>query len=131
MFRKFLVKQLRQWIFFGEIWLLHLDIQKKLHIKHWFILSSSMQLQFGIPIMKLRQIWRKCRRQQPGGLAGDGETPVASTICLTNLTGHPWRTASLSSSVASSKGTSGQRSGKGTIRMKFPLQKPRWNKKDY
>ena len=26
-------------------------------MKHWFVLSSSMQLIFGIPIMTLRQIW--------------------------------------------------------------------------
>ena len=55
MFLKFLVKQLRHWIFFGAIWLLHLGIQSKLHTKHWFALSVSMQLLFGIPIMKLRQ----------------------------------------------------------------------------
>ena len=34
---------------------LHLGIQRKLHTKHWFALSSSMQLLFGMPIMKLRQ----------------------------------------------------------------------------
>ena len=68
MFLKFLVKQLRHWVFFGAIWLLHLGIQRKLHTKHWFILSSSMQLLFGIPILNLRQKrWTKCRRQQPGG----------------------------------------------------------------
>ena len=55
MFLKFLVKQLRHWIFFDAIWLLHLGIQSKLHTKHWFALSLSMQLLFGIPIMKLRQ----------------------------------------------------------------------------
>ena len=37
--------------------------------------------------------WRKCRRQQPGGSAGDGIMPVASMTCLMNLSGHPWRTA--------------------------------------
>ena len=31
--------------------------------------------------------------QLPGGPAGDGGTPVASAICLTNLSGHPWRPA--------------------------------------
>ena len=37
-----------------------------------------MQLLFGIPIMKLRQKkWRKCRRQQPGGSAGDGIIPCS------------------------------------------------------
>ena len=47
--------------FFGAIWLLHLSIRRKLHTKHWFALSSSMQLLFGIPIMKLiRKRWRKC-----------------------------------------------------------------------
>ena len=35
---------------------------------------------------------------------------------------------SLPSSVVSSKGTSRQRSGKGAIRKRFPLQKPRWEK---
>ena len=92
MFLKFLVNQ--HWIFFGAIWLLHLGIQRKLHTKHWFVLSSSMQLLFGIPIMKLRQKrWRKYRRQQPGGPAGDGGTGVASTKYWTNSSGHPWRTA--------------------------------------
>ena len=46
-------------VFFGAIWHLHLGIQRKLHTKHWFALSSSIQLLFGIPIMKLRQKrWR-------------------------------------------------------------------------
>ena len=30
-FLKFLVKQLRHWVFCGAIWLLHLSIQRKLH----------------------------------------------------------------------------------------------------
>ena len=91
---KFLLKQLRLWVFFSAILHLHLGIQRKLHTKHWFALSSSMQLLFGIPIMKLRQKrWRKCRRQRPGGSAGDGIMPVASMTCLMNLSGHPWRTA--------------------------------------
>ena len=94
MLLKFLLKQLRLWVFFGAIWHLHPGIQRKLHIKHWFALSSSMQILFGIPIMKLRQKrWRKCRRQQPSGSAGDGIMPVASMTCLMNLSGHPWRTA--------------------------------------
>ena len=54
-FLKFLVKQLRHWVFFGAIWLLHLGTQRKLHTKHWFDLSLSMQLLFGIPVIKLRQ----------------------------------------------------------------------------
>ena len=84
----------RHWVFFGAIWLLHLGTQMKLHTKHWFVLSLSMQLLFGIPIMKLRQKrWRKCRRQQPGGPAGDGVIGVASMICWTNSSGHLWRTA--------------------------------------
>ena len=42
----------------------------------------SMQLIFGIPIMKLRQKERiKCRKQ-PGGHSSNGETPVASTTSL-------------------------------------------------
>ena len=32
----------------------HLGTLRKLHTKHWFDLNSSMQLLFGIPIMKLR-----------------------------------------------------------------------------
>ena len=39
----------------GFLRLLHLGTQRKLHTKHWFVLSLSMQLLFGIPIMKLRQ----------------------------------------------------------------------------
>ena len=63
-------------------------------VGHWLVLSSSVQLLFGIPIMTLRQIrWKKCRRQQPGGPAGDCGTGVASAICSTNSSGHPWRTA--------------------------------------
>ena len=92
-FQKFLVKQLRHWVFFGAIWPLHLGTQRKLHTKHLFVPSLSMQLLFGIPIMKMRQKrWRNGRRQQPGGPSGDGVTGVASTICWTNSSGHPWRT---------------------------------------
>ena len=54
MFLKFLVKRLSPWVFFGAIWLLHFGIQRRLHTKYWFVLSSSMQLLFGIPIMKRR-----------------------------------------------------------------------------
>ena len=39
----------------STIWHLHLGIRRKLHTKHWFALSSSMQLLFGIPINKPRQ----------------------------------------------------------------------------
>ena len=78
-------------VFFGAIWPLHLGTLRKLHTKHWFVLSSSMQHLFGIPIMKLRlDRWRGYRGQLPGGPAGDGETPVASATCLTILSGHPW-----------------------------------------
>ena len=104
-FLKFLVNQLGQWVFFGAIWLLlmHLSIQRKIHTKYWFVLSLSMQLLFGIPIMKLRQKgWRKCRGQQPGGPAGDGGTGVVSTICWMNSSGHPWRTAGWSPPYLSS-----------------------------
>ena len=67
---------------------------KEVAYKHWFVLSSSMQHLFGIPIMKLRlDRWRRYRGQLPGGPAGDGETPVASATCLTILSGHPWRPA--------------------------------------
>ena len=93
-FQKFLLRQQRHWVFFGAIWPLRLGALRKLHTKHWFALSSSMQHLFGIPIMKLRlDRWRWCRGQLPGGPAGDGETAVASAICLTNLSGHPWRPA--------------------------------------
>ena len=91
---KFHLRQLRHWVFFGAIWPLHLGTLRKLHTKHWFALSSSMQHLFGIPIMKLRlDRWRRYRGQLPGGPAGDGETPVASATCLTILSGHPWRPA--------------------------------------
>ena len=49
---KFLLRQLRHWVFFGGIWPLHLGTLRKLHTKHWFVLSLSMQHLFGIPIMK-------------------------------------------------------------------------------
>ena len=42
MFQKFRARQLRQWVFFGAIWLWHLSIQRKLHTKHWFDLSSNI-----------------------------------------------------------------------------------------
>ena len=91
---KFHLRQLRHWVFFGTIWPLHLGTLRKLQTKHWFVLSSSMQYLFGIPIMKLRlDRWRRYRGQLPGGPAGDGETPVASATCLTILSGHPWRPA--------------------------------------
>ena len=91
-FQKFQLRQLRQWVFFGAIWPLPLGTLRKLHTKHWFAQSSSMQHLFGIPIMNLRlDRWRRCRGQLPGGPAGDGGTPVASAICLTTLSGHPWR----------------------------------------
>ena len=93
-FQKSQLRQPRQWVFFGAIWPLHLGTLRKLHTKHLFALSSSMQHLFGIPIMNLRlNRWRKSRGQLPGGPAGDGGTPVASAICLTNLSGHPWRPA--------------------------------------
>ena len=41
-------------VFFGAIWLWHLSIQRKLHTKHWFDLSSSKQHLFGIPITNFR-----------------------------------------------------------------------------
>ena len=78
-FQKFQLRQLRQWVFFGAILPLHLGTLRKLHTKHWFALSSSMQHLFGIPIMNLRlDRWRRCRGQLPGGPAGDGGTPVLS-----------------------------------------------------
>ena len=65
--------------FLRRIWPLHLGTLRKKHTKHWFVLSSSMQHLFGIPIMKLRlDRWKRYRGQLPGGPAGVGETPVAS-----------------------------------------------------
>ena len=56
-------------------------IQFKRHIRTSSA-STSMQLLFGIPIMKLRLLrWRRCRGLLPGGPAGDGGTPVASVKC--------------------------------------------------
>ena len=64
------------------VWHWHLGILRKLHTKHWFGLNLSMQLLFGIPIMKLRlRRWRRCRGLLPGGPAGDGGTPVATVKC--------------------------------------------------
>ena len=59
------------------------------------------QLEYAAPILRSyneteTKIWRKSRRQQPGGPAGDGITRVVLTICWTNLSGHPWRTAGFS-----------------------------------
>ena len=60
-------RQLRLF-FFGAIWHWHLDILRKLHTKHWFVLNWSMQLLFGISIMILRLLrWRRRRGLQPGG----------------------------------------------------------------
>ena len=59
---RYFVKQLRHWVSFGAIWLLHLGTQRKLHTKHWFVLSLSMQLLFGIPIMNLRKKVEKVQK---------------------------------------------------------------------
>ena len=76
-FPKLHARQLRLWVFFRAIWHWHLGILRMLHTKHWFGLNLSMQLLFGIPIMKLGLLrWRRCRGLQPGGPAGDGGTPV-------------------------------------------------------
>ena len=70
-------KALRHWVFFGAIWPLHLGTLRNLHTKHWFVLSSSMQHLFGIPIMKLRlDRWRTaarwtCRRWRNTSSVGD------------------------------------------------------------
>ena len=65
---------------------------RKLHTKHWFALSLSMQLLFGIPVMKLRLLrWRRCRGRLPGGPAGDGGIQAVSATCWTNLSGNLWR----------------------------------------
>ena len=56
------VRQLRHWGLFGPIWPLHICTLRKLHTKHWFALSSSMQHLFGIPIMELiLNRWRRYR----------------------------------------------------------------------
>ena len=55
-------------------------------------LESSIQLLFGIPIMKLiLHRWRRFRGQPPGGPEGYGGIQVVSATCWTNLNGHPWR----------------------------------------
>ena len=61
-FLKLHARQLRLWVFFGAIWHWHLGILRKLHTKHWFGLNLSMELLFGIPIMKLRLRRWTCRR---------------------------------------------------------------------
>ena len=43
------------------------------------------------PYHETQNRWRRYRGQLSGGPAGDGETPVASATCLTNLSGHPRR----------------------------------------
>ena len=84
MFRKFRVKQLRQWVFFGATWHWHLDTLRKLHTKHWFDLNSSMQLLFGIPIAQVEKVQRTaarwtCRRvrntSSVGGMLDELEWP--------------------------------------------------------
>ena len=85
-FQKFQLRQLRHLVFFGAIWPLHIGTLRKLHTKHWFVLSSSMQHLFGIPIMKLRlDRWRRYRGRLPGGLAGDGETSRRNTSSVDDM----------------------------------------------
>ena len=87
---KFHLRQLRHWVFFGAIWPLHLGTLRKLNTKHWFVLSSSMQHLFGIPIMKLRlDRWEgtedrwTCRRwrntSSVGDMLDDLEWPLLET----------------------------------------------------
>ena len=64
------VHSLRQWVFFRAIWPLHLGTLRKLHTKHWFALSSSMQHLFGIPIMNLSSGGSR------GGSGGSLEPPL-------------------------------------------------------
>ena len=76
MLQKICVKQLRQWAFFGPIWLWHLGILRKLHTKHWFALSSSMQLLFGTLITQVEKVQRTaarwtCRRWRNTSSVGD------------------------------------------------------------
>ena len=52
-FRKFQAGQLSQWVSFGAIWPWCLGTLRKMHTKHWFALSLSMQHLFGIPITTL------------------------------------------------------------------------------
>ena len=61
-FLKLHARQLRLWVFFGAIWHWHLGILRKLHTKHWFGLNLSMQLLFGIPIMKQIEKVEKVQR---------------------------------------------------------------------
>ena len=86
------ILQLRHWVYFGAIWLLHLDIQRK---EAAYKTLVRPQLEYPTPI------WHPCSDTEtdkvekvlPGGPASDGGTRVASTICWANESGHPWRTA--------------------------------------
>ena len=92
MFLKFLVKQLRHWVFFGAIFGSCTSAYKGSCIQN--IGSSSARVCSSYLVMKLGQKrWTKYRRQQPGGPADDGGTKLVSPICWTNSSGHPWRTA--------------------------------------
>ena len=65
---------------FRGIWHWHIGILRKLHTKHWFDLSLSMQPLIWYLYNKTQRR-RRCRGLQPGGPVGDGGTPVASVIC--------------------------------------------------
>ena len=77
---KFHLRQLRHWVFFGAIWPLHLGTLRKLHTKHWFVLSSSMQHLFGTyhetqigqveKVQKTAARWT-CRRWRNTSSVGD------------------------------------------------------------
>ena len=79
-FQKFNLRQLRHWVFFCAIWPLHLGTLRKLHTKHWIVLSSSMQHLFGIHIMtqigQVEKVQRTaarwtCRRWRNTSSVGD------------------------------------------------------------
>ena len=70
---KFHLRQLRHWVFFGAIWPLHLGTLRKLHTKHWFVLSSSIhETQIGQveKVQRTAARWT-CRRWRNTSSIGD------------------------------------------------------------
>ena len=79
------ILQLRHWVYFGAIWLLHLDILVN-EAAYKTLVRPQLEYPTWTPVVTLRQML-------PGGPASDGGTRVPSTICWANESGHPWRTA--------------------------------------
>ena len=78
MFRKFRVKQLRQWVFFGATGHWHLGTLWKLHTKHWFDLNSEYAAPIWHPYQdtQIAQVQRTaarltCRRWRNTSSVGD------------------------------------------------------------